>query len=214
MGFQTLEVLKVARSASEDELWLFSAGAVEQPMRYDYIEPLRDTFPKLPEDAEFGNIITADSRSGKPTSITNVFSSIFVLQDIITVVLSCHRNEYDVGKVFFSALGSLSTITDGILRKLRGFLMVISLDCTKLELLGDGNFNSSSDKSKDKFSACSRKKKGRSRNIKKQNLVLKTEVEDLPPYKHFKVLFFFIETLLDVFLHSFICVVKLYFNCF
>ncbi|XWS45887.1 hypothetical protein CRYUN_Cryun14cG0017600 [Craigia yunnanensis] len=182
----TLKVVKAARSASEDEMWLFSAGAVEPPMRYDYSEPLPGTFSKLPEDAEFGIIITADSCSGKPTSITNVFSSLFVLQDIITVVLSCHHNECDVGNVFFSTLGSLSTVTDGILRKLRGFLMVISLDCTKLELLGEGNFNSSSDKSKDKFSACSRKKKGRSRNIKKQNPVLKTVVEDLPPDKHFK----------------------------
>ncbi|XVE76922.1 hypothetical protein DITRI_Ditri13aG0019400 [Diplodiscus trichospermus] len=182
----TLEVLKAARSAAEDEMWLYNAGAVERPMRYDYREPLRITFPKLPEDAEFGIIITADSRSEKPTSIANVFNSLFVLQDIVTVVLSCHHNESDTGKVFFSALGSVSTIADSILRKLRGFLMVISLDCTKVELLGEGNFNSSSDKSKDKLSASSRKKKGRSRSTKKKNPVLKTEVEDLPPKKPFK----------------------------
>lgn len=182
----TLEVLKAARSATEDEMWLFSAGAVEQPMRYDYSGPLWRAFPKHQDDAEFGLSLIADSRSGKSNSITNVFSSLFVLQDIVTVLLSCHNHESDVGKVFFSALGSVSTIADCILRKLRGFLMVISLDCTKLELLGEGNFNSSSDKNKDKLSACSRKKKGRSRNIKKKNPVMKTEVEELPPEKPFK----------------------------
>ncbi|EOX96314.1 Nucleotidyltransferase family protein isoform 1 [Theobroma cacao] len=180
----TLEVLNAAGSASEDEMWLFSGGA-EQPMRYNYSEPLLGTIPKRLEDAEFGIIITAGSRFGKPNSLTNVFSSLFVLQDIVTLVLSYH-NKCDMGKVFFSALGSISTFTDSILRKLRGILMVISLDCTKLELLGEGNFNSSSDKSKDKFSACSRKKKGRSRNIKKQIPVAKAEVNDLLPEKPLK----------------------------
>ncbi|OMP00684.1 PAP/25A-associated [Corchorus olitorius] len=86
----TLEVLKAAGSASEDEKWLFSAGAMERPMS------------------------------------------------------------------------------------------------TKLELLGEGNFNSSSDKPKDKFSACSRKKKGRSRNAKKQNPMPKTKVDGPPPEKPLK----------------------------
>ncbi|XP_022757001.1 uncharacterized protein LOC111304585 isoform X4 [Durio zibethinus] len=181
-----LEVLKAAGSASEDEMWLFNAGTVERPMRYNYSEKLLGATPKPLEDAGFGINITANSRSGKPTSVTNVFSSLFVLQDIVTLVLSCHHNECDMGNVFFSALGSVSTITDSILRKLRGFLMVISLDCTKLELLGEGNFNSSSNKSKDKFSACSRKKKGKPRNIKKQNPMLKTEVDDLPSKKSLK----------------------------
>ncbi|XVF33541.1 hypothetical protein REPUB_Repub17cG0177500 [Reevesia pubescens] len=182
----TLEVLKAAGSGSEDERWLFNAGAVERKMRYNYSEILMGTASKPPEDAEFGIIITSGSRSRKPTSLTNVFSSLFVLQDIVTVVLSCYDNECDIGKVFFSALGSISTICDSIFRKLRGFLMAISLDCTKLELLGEVNFNSSSDKSKDKISGGSRKKKGKSRNIKKKNPVLKTGMDGLPPEKPLK----------------------------
>ncbi|KAK9035977.1 hypothetical protein V6N11_077999 [Hibiscus sabdariffa] len=182
------EVLKAAGSASEDEMWLFNAGTMERPMRYtNYGEKRLGTTLNPLEDAEFGITITANSRSGKPTNLTNVFSCLFVLQDIVTVVLSCH-NHCDVEKVFFSTLGSVSSIIDSVLRKLRGFLMVISLDCTKLELLGEGNFNSSSDKSKGKLSAPSRKKKGKSRNTKNQNPVLKTEVDDLPPEKPVKEL--------------------------
>ncbi|KAG4173732.1 hypothetical protein ERO13_A11G078500v2 [Gossypium hirsutum] len=183
----TFEVLKAAGSASENEMWLFSAGAVERPMRYtNYGEKKLGTTRKPLEDAEFGMTVSANSHSGKPTSLTNAFSSLFVLQDIVTVVLSCHHH-CDVGKVFYSSLGSVSSIIDSILRKLRGYLMVISLDCTKLELLGEGNFNSSSDKSKDKFSASSRKKKGKPRNIKNPNPVLKMEMDDHPPQKPLKV---------------------------
>ncbi|KHG08006.1 DNA polymerase sigma [Gossypium arboreum] len=182
----TFEVLKAAGSASENEMWLFSAGAVERPMRYtNYGEKKLGTTRKPLEDAEFGMTVSANSHSGKPTSLTNAFSSLFVLQDIVTVVLSCHHH-CDVGKVFYSSLGSVSSIIDSILRKLRGYLMVISLDCTKLELLGEGNFNSSSDKSKDKFSASSRKKKGKPRNIKNPNPVLKMEMDDHPPQKPLK----------------------------
>ncbi|PPS07955.1 hypothetical protein GOBAR_AA12696 [Gossypium barbadense] len=182
----TFEVLKSAGSASENEMWLFSAGAVERPMRYtNYGEKKLGTTRKPLEDAEFGMTVSANSHSGKPTSLTNAFSSLFVLQDIVTVVLSCHHH-CDVGKVFYSSLGSVSSIIDSILRKLRGYLMVISLDCTKLELLGEGNFNSSSDKSKDKFSASSRKKKGKPRNIKNPNPVLKMEMDDHPPQKPLK----------------------------
>ncbi|KAE8697523.1 Nucleotidyltransferase family protein isoform 4 [Hibiscus syriacus] len=180
------EVLTAAGSASEDEMWLFNAGTVERPLRYtNYGEKLLGTTLNPLEDAEFGITITANSRSGKPISLTNVFSSLFVLQDIITVVLSCHRH-CDVEKVFFRTLGSVSCIIDSIFIKLRGFLMVISLDCTKLELLGEGNFNSLSDKSKGRLSASSRKKKGKSRNTKNQNPVPKREVNDLPPEKPFK----------------------------
>ncbi|KAB2002738.1 hypothetical protein ES319_D11G086300v1 [Gossypium barbadense] len=182
----TFEVLKAAGSASENEMWLFSAGAVERPMRYtNYGEKKLGTTRKPLEDAEFGMTVSANSHSGKPTSLTNAFSSLFVLRDIVTVVLSCHHH-CDVGKVFFSSLSSVSSIIDSILRKLRGYLMFISLDCTKLELLGEGNFNSSSDKSKDKFSASSRKKKVKSRNIKNQNPVLKMEMDDHPPQKPLK----------------------------
>jgi len=39
---------------------------------------------------------------------------------------------HDTGKLFFSMLGSVCTISECIPRKLRGFLMVVSLDCTNL----------------------------------------------------------------------------------
>jgi hypothetical protein len=112
--------------------------------------------------AEFGSTIIHVTLSGKPTSVVNVFSSLLVHKDIIVIILSCQNSGYDTGKLFFSTLGSVC-----ILRKLRGFLMVVSLDCTKLELLGEGVEKSLPNKSKEKLSACSRRKKGRSRNMKK-----------------------------------------------
>jgi hypothetical protein len=99
-------------------------------------------------EAEFGSTIIPVTLSGKPTSVVNVFSSLLVLKDIIMIILSCQNSEYDAGKLFFSTLGSVCTISDCILRKLRGFLMVVSLDCTKLELLGEGIEKSLPNKSK------------------------------------------------------------------
>ncbi|KAE8038669.1 hypothetical protein FH972_011150 [Carpinus fangiana] len=132
------EILKGATSGLEDETRLFSAGA-DRRVKYNYTS----------------------------TSVVNAFSSLLVLKDIIMIILSCQNSEYDTGKLFFSTLGSVCTISDCILRKLRGFLMVVSLDCTKLELLGEGIEKSLPNKSKEKLSACSRRKKGRSRNMKK-----------------------------------------------
>ena len=131
-------------------------------------------------EAEFGSTIIPVTLSGKPTSVVNAFSSLLVLKDIIMIILSCQNSEYDAGKLFFSTLGSVCTISDCILRKLRGFLMVVSLDCTKLELLGEGIEKSLPNKSKEKLSACSRRKKGRSRNMKKVIPFLRSSLDDFP----------------------------------
>ncbi|XP_045828053.1 uncharacterized protein LOC123920018 isoform X3 [Trifolium pratense] len=95
------------------------------------------------------------------------------------MLTSSINSEYDIGTLFFSSLVSVSTISDCILRKLRGFLMVISLDCTKHELLEEEHDKSSSGKPKEKLGPSNRKKKGRTRNNKRQNPAPKTPVSGI-----------------------------------
>ncbi|KAF5470038.1 hypothetical protein F2P56_010588 [Juglans regia] len=162
----THEILKGATSGLEDEMWLLSAG-VEHPERYNHAVTMQKTIPSVTAEAELGSIVTPATLLGKHTSLANAFNSILVLQDIIMIIFSCHSSVYDKGKVFFSTLGSVCTISDCIFRKLRGFLMVVSLDCTKLELLGEEIKKSSPNKSNEKLGAVSRRKKARTRNMKK-----------------------------------------------
>lgn len=130
------------------------------------------------------NIIPA-SLSGKPYSLTNLFRKLLVLQDIVMMVSSCLHDEYYRSNLFYSTLGSICAIPDCILRKLREFLMFISLDCTKLELLGEGNIKSLPSKLRENLGASSRRKKGKSR--KSQNHVLRSCVDDSSCDKFIKV---------------------------
>ncbi|XP_061998329.1 uncharacterized protein LOC133715725 isoform X2 [Rosa rugosa] len=164
------EILKGTSSGVEDEMWLANTG-MEQPLRYNHNVSMRKTVPKLVADTEFGSSIIPASLSGKPASLADAFNNLFVLQDIITMISLCRHNEYDKGKFFYSTLSSISTISDFILRKIRGFLMVLLLDCTKLELLAEGNEKCLPKKPKAKPSASSRKSKGRSHNMKRPNPV-------------------------------------------
>ncbi|GAV62042.1 NTP_transf_2 domain-containing protein/PAP_assoc domain-containing protein [Cephalotus follicularis] len=181
----TLEILNGARSSLKDEMWLFSGG-VEKPLSYNYTESSQRTIPKPSAKAKFGSAIMPVSGSGKATSLANAFNGIFVLQDIISVILSCLHSEYDVTKLFFSTFGSVSTISDCVFRKLRGFLMVLSLDCTKLELLGEGSVKSSPKKSKEKVGASVRRKKGKARNTKRPNSMPSSFVKESSSDRFFK----------------------------
>ncbi|KAI4354792.1 hypothetical protein L6164_003629 [Bauhinia variegata] len=173
----TREVLKVANSGLKDGVCLYSGG-MEQTQRYNSTSSAQRPTQIFPDDVEFGKVVTRLTFSRKPPAIARAFNSLFVLQDISMMILSCHNSEYDIGKLFFSSLGSVCTIYDCIFRKLRGFLMVVSLDCTKLELLGEQPDNkSSSGKTKEKLGNSSRKKKGRTNNSKRQNPVPKSSVD-------------------------------------
>ncbi|XP_024032775.1 uncharacterized protein LOC112095306, partial [Morus notabilis] len=165
------EILKATESSLEDDLWLFNTG-LERPSRYKHTVNTRKTVSTLEADAEFGSNIVPASVSGKSASLSNSLNSLFVLRDIVMTASLCQDSICDdKGKIFFSTLSSICTVSDFILRKVRGFLMVISLDCTKLELISEENVKSSPIKSKGKVSSCSRKKKGKTRNTKKLNPV-------------------------------------------
>lgn len=160
-------------------MWLLSAG-VEHPERYNHAVTMQKTIPCVTAEAELGSIITPATLLGKHTSLANAFNSILVLQDIIMIIFSCHSSVYDKVKVFFSTLGSVCTISDCIFRKLRGFLMAVSLDCTKLELLGEEIKKSSPNKSNEKLGAVSRRKKARTRNMKKVSPIPRSCLDDFP----------------------------------
>ncbi|RDY06872.1 Non-canonical poly(A) RNA polymerase protein Trf4-1, partial [Mucuna pruriens] len=178
----TREILEVSSSASEDEIWLYSVG-VDTLLKHNRPVSAQRTIPAFPADMDFGTVISPVTFCKKPAALARAFNSLFVLQDVNMMVTSSLNSEYDVGKLFFSSLGSVCTISDCILRKMRGFLMVISLDCTKLELLGEENDKSSSGKPKEKLSVSNRKKKARNRNTKRQNTVSKTCVDDISQEK-------------------------------
>ncbi|XP_059599133.1 uncharacterized protein LOC100265029 [Vitis vinifera] len=181
----TDEILKGAYSALEDEKWLFNAGG-GQPVKYKYTASSQRTDQALSDDAEAGSIMIPSSVSGKPKSFFNFSNGLFVVQDILNIILTCQHSEYDRDKIFFSTLGSISTISDCIFRKLRGLLMVVWLDFTKLELLGEGNLKSPPNKSKEKLGTGGRKKRGRTRNMKKLNPVPRSCGDDSKSLKPLK----------------------------
>ena len=192
-------------------MWLLNTG-MEQPLRYNHIVSMRKTVPKLVADTEFGSSIIPASLSGKPASLADAFNNLFVLQDIIKMISLCRHNEYDKGKFFYSTLSSISTISDFILRKLRGFLMVLLLDYTQLELLSEGNEKCLSKKPKAKPSASSRKSKGRARYMKRPNPVPMSCTDEVLCETSAKVLFQSTDVLLDAETHfgdSFNCFIDM-----
>ncbi|WCJ22919.1 Nucleotidyltransferase family protein [Euphorbia peplus] len=164
----TREIVKGASASMKDEMWLFREGA-EQPLRYIYKELMRRPMLDIPSNREFGLPVMHGSQPEEAANFVNLFYSLLVVQDIVSLLLPGQHQENDKSKIFFSTLHSVSSVTDCILRKLRGLVMVISLDCTKIELLEEGNFKCITSKSKEKLSGGSRKKKGKTRNVKKLN---------------------------------------------
>ncbi|KAI3693262.1 hypothetical protein L6452_33094 [Arctium lappa] len=100
----------------------------------------------------------------KPSSIAHNFNRLLVVCEISTMLLAFEHGQFDEEALFFSSLGSVSTISDRILRRLRGLLMVVSLDFTKLELLEDLSSTKSVKKPKQKLVSG---KKGKAHDVNK-----------------------------------------------
>ncbi|KAF5816740.1 putative polynucleotide adenylyltransferase [Helianthus annuus] len=106
--------------------------------------------------------------SGKLSSIAQTFNRLLVVCEISTMLLAFDNGRFSEQALFFSSLEAVGTISDRILRRLRGLFMVVSLDYTKLELLEDLNSTKSVKKSKSKSKSKSvSAKKGKSRDVKK-----------------------------------------------
>lgn len=161
---QTAETLK-GKNFLEDETLLCSPQA-EQPLEYHTVLSREENsvYPQVP-DSKVGCRMTSVSVSKYPFQLKCMLGTLILLQDISSMLLACQHSRYDEDKLFFSSLASVSTTSDCILRKLREILMVISLDCTKFELLEEGKMSSSIKKQKEKLGTT--KKKGKNRNAKK-----------------------------------------------
>lgn len=186
MDFQIHEILKELHSTSTDDIWLFGDEVKKTPKSVNHGESWRTNTLTLPPDAEFGLAAKSDSFFRRSTALPKVFGALSVLQYILSILSSCQDRKNDNEEMLFSTLGSVSTITDGILRKVREFLMIISVDCTTLELFEEGNHQNLTNKPKDKVGI--RKKKGKLRNMKRQIPVPKTDMEETPSKKFVKVL--------------------------
>ncbi|XP_059651589.1 uncharacterized protein LOC132299140 isoform X2 [Cornus florida] len=180
----TIEILKGADNSLDDKMSLVSAGA-EQPLKYNNTMLCQKTIcTHTGKDVSIDLTSAPASVSGKPSSFVNAVNGLFVLLDILDLSLACQHSKYDQDNLFFSSLVSVSTISDCILRKLRGLLMIISLDCTKLELLDEGDLKVPPKMSKEKPCANGRRKKGKTRNMKRPNPVPRSSGDDdLPLYK-------------------------------
>ncbi|XP_057498206.1 uncharacterized protein LOC130782800 isoform X1 [Actinidia eriantha] len=174
----TDEILKMTNSSLMDQTGFFGSGT-DRSLRFNCTMSSQRTISTLPgTDREIGPAMKPVLVSGKPSSFAHMFYGLFVLQEILTILLACPHNELDKERVLFSSLPFVSTISDCIFRKLRGLLMVVSLDCTKLELLDEGNSNFPTKKSKEKVGAASRRKKGKTRNMKRLNPIPASSGED------------------------------------
>ncbi|XP_055817502.1 uncharacterized protein LOC129886714 isoform X2 [Solanum dulcamara] len=180
---QIADTLKGARGVSADKAWLCSS-TLEQPLRGN---------TTLSDRRNLVNLRVSDARVAKQSprhasvfgvscSFNQLLDCLFMLKDISTVLLACPHSvcgSPDSEKLFFSSLESVNTLSDCILRKLRGLLMIISLDCTKYELLADESLKSSSKQNKEILGASNRKKKGKKRKVKKSNPLPKPTTDGL-----------------------------------
>ncbi|KAI7737921.1 hypothetical protein M8C21_027387 [Ambrosia artemisiifolia] len=156
----THDILYGRSSGMEDELQT-SCVREKQPLSYNQetIDTLRG------KDFESGMTLFIPP-SSKLSSIAQTFNRLLVVCEISNMLLAFDNGQFNEEALFFSSLEAVGTISDRILRRLRGLFMVVSLDYTKLELLEDLNSTKSVKKSKSKSKSGSAKK-GKPRDVKK-----------------------------------------------
>lgn len=147
------------------------------------IESLRGNYSKSGLNAKRSHV------SGNLSPFYRIFNSLYVLQVISTLLSAAQSGGYEKERLFFSSLDCVNSISDIILRKMRDLLMVMSLDWTKSELLGEGTMNSPTKKQNDKHSTGNRKKKGKNHS-KKSSPVPRPCQYDSKPIKTDKVFYF------------------------
>ncbi|XP_063947905.1 uncharacterized protein LOC108218607 isoform X2 [Daucus carota subsp. sativus] len=175
----TLEILKTTKIHMEGGMRP-SMTKAKLPSSYDKAV-LRQKSSYVPQGsvADFNSTLTSGFVSGTASSsVEYICRCLSILQDISALLLSCNlSSEHANEELFFSSLGSVNSTSNFVFRKLRGLLMVVSLDCTKLELFEEVNGKCSTKKCTEKSSATSRRKKGKSRNTKKVSSV-RSSIDD------------------------------------
>ncbi|XP_018458928.2 uncharacterized protein LOC108829837 isoform X1 [Raphanus sativus] len=147
------EILREANQAPQAEMWLFNFGGGTARTK-------TTSFCDL--------VFEQTSVSKTPNALATKLSGLYVLQEFASLLLLSQNGSLSAQTIFFSSLASLTTLADCILRKLRGFLMVLSVDSVKRELLEENTPKSStSSSSKQIPGPTSRKHKGKTGNTKK-----------------------------------------------
>ena len=112
----------------------------------------------------------------KLTPMADCLNRLAVIREISLMFSNLREEEFEKEAIFFSSLTSSSSISDFILRKLRGFLMIVSIDYANLELIGDPKLNPVQNKNKDEFGMSYRKGKKKLHNSKRLSLSSKLSV--------------------------------------
>lgn len=169
-------------------MWLFNFGGGTASARVSFCDM----------------IFNPNSVSRKPITVASNLSGLYVLQEFASLLILCLNGLVPVESVFFSSLGSITTLVDCILRKIRGFLMVISIDSVKVELLEDNTQKRSpSSSSNQRLGSTSCKHKGNTRNMKKPMLEAKSDKNINLSTKSGKVHSFYLST--DYMFHKYLC---------
>ena len=185
---QTADMVKGKVSFSDDKMWLYD-GSNKHLLRCDSdslgkrnITTSRRIFSKVRFKAK------PAEDSGDLSALCQIFNSLYILQVISTLLSTAQFDGYQKETLFFSSLDCINSISDIIIRKLRELLMVISLDCTKIELLREENTDSRTKKVNEKHVSNNRKKKGKNHN-KKLNPVPRPSQDNSKPIMPAKVCF-------------------------
>ncbi|KAI3756822.1 hypothetical protein L1987_56645 [Smallanthus sonchifolius] len=161
----THDILYGRSSGMEDELQTTS-GREKQLSRYNHPSWNQETIDTLKgKDFESGMTLFIPP-SNKLSLIAHKFNHLLVVCEISILLRAFDHGQFNEEALFFSSLEAVSIVSDRVLRRLRGLLMVVSLDFTKLELLEDLNSTKPMKKSKPKSKPVSGKK-GKSRDVKK-----------------------------------------------
>lgn len=114
-------------------------------------------------DLEFSLHAIPEPISGSSSNISNFLRGLIVVQQLLDILPACQNSEPDAEHIFFTSLSSSQTISDFIIRRLRGFLMVIFSEYIEFELTQDTTSSKPAKKTKEKSFTGSQKSKKKSR---------------------------------------------------
>ncbi|XP_073313820.1 uncharacterized protein [Primulina huaijiensis] len=161
-----LDVIKDKNCIWDDKVWCCDYPG-KQPIRCNSARLGRRDFPTFKgTDLEVKRNANRAQGSRNQSLLDCKLKSLCILQVVSVMLLESRHGEYGKEGLFFSSLDNVNSISDGILRKLRELLMVISLDSAKIELLGEELTNSPREKLNKKHVTGNHKKKGKNRNKK------------------------------------------------
>lgn len=135
--------------------------------RYKYLKQC-ETRSSVVQNSEFNSLVFSTQYS-RSNTFRDFVKGLLLLQDIYTVSRCC---ESDKEKLYFSNFDSVNSSLDSIFRKIRGLLMAVSLQFTRMQLLDEGNkTDTRATKCKVKAVPGNRRKKGRPGDAKRPDLV-------------------------------------------